>query len=56
MVGEPWRSTSRACGSWSIISAEIEADAWPVWGSVLLGLSRRPNVYIKLSALGHLSV
>lgn len=33
----------------------IEADAWPVWGSVLLGLSRRPNVYIKLSALGHLS-
>lgn len=33
----------------------IQADAWPVWGPVLLGLSRLPNVYVKLSALGHLS-
>ncbi len=33
----------------------IYSDAWPVWGPVLLGLSRRPNVYVKLSALGHLS-
>lgn len=33
----------------------IQADAWPGWGPVLLGLGGRPNVYVKLSALGHLS-
>lgn len=35
--------------------AGIEAEGWPVWGPVLLGLSRLPNAYVKLSALGHLS-
>lgn len=36
------------CGS-------VNAAAWPRWGPVLLALSRRPNVYVKVSALGHLS-
>lgn len=33
----------------------IDAGVWPLWGPVLLGLSRMPNVHVKLSALGHLS-
>lgn len=33
----------------------IRADDWPQRGQVLLRLSRLHNVYIKLSALGHLS-
>lgn len=33
----------------------IGSDTWPHWGSVLLRLARLPNIYIKVSALGHLS-
>lgn len=33
----------------------VGADAWPAYGPVLLGMSRLPNVHVKLSALGHLS-
>jgi len=33
----------------------IVADAWPLWGPVLLGLSRLSNVSVKVSALAHLS-
>lgn len=35
--------------------AGIHAADWPQWGPVLLRLSRRPNVNVKISALGHLS-
>jgi len=33
----------------------VRGAHWPVWGPVLLRLSRLPNVYVKISALGHLS-
>ncbi len=33
----------------------IGAGAWRRWGPVLLALSRYTNVYVKISALGHLS-
>lgn len=35
--------------------ASVRTGSWPQWGRVLLGLSRLPNVYVKVSALGHLS-
>lgn len=33
----------------------ITGQAWALWGPVLRRLSGRPNVYVKVSALGHLS-
>lgn len=33
----------------------VGSAAWPEWGPVLLRMSLRPNVYVKISALGHLS-
>lgn len=35
--------------------AGVGAEAWPLWGPVLLRMSRLPNVHVKVSALGHLS-
>lgn len=35
--------------------AGVDSGAWTAWGAALLRLSRLPNVYVKISALGHLS-
>lgn len=35
--------------------AGVDPGAWTAWGAALLRLSRLPNVYVKISALGHLS-